>query len=153
MFKWLECSWQKQIKQPSGGMTNTATFLYSIYKTDYVSRVSKTYRPLRERRNKRQLPPSDSSFKAAKQENRSQGGSDVEINTRALTSHSKHNRSRMKYYGYNLTIPKCRISSNNDGSCRRRFFLFSHIKGLIVRGKRLFEGGDYFTYRLLEVVS
>ena len=35
LFKWLECSWQKQIKQPSGGMTNTfATFLYSIYKTD-----------------------------------------------------------------------------------------------------------------------
>ena len=68
----------------------------------------------------------------------------MEINTSALTSHSKHNGSRIKYYAYNLTIPKCRISSNNDGSCRGRLFLFSHIKGVIVRRKVIISNIAYW---------
>ena len=106
-------------------MTNTATCLYSIYKTDYVSRVSKTYRPLRERRNKRQLPPPDSSFKAAKQENRSQGGSDVEINRRALTAHSKHFPETLIYW-------EDETCKNSFNSCFGGFLKSSFMRGLIV---------------------
>ena len=62
----------------------------------------------------------------------------MEINTRALTSHSKHNGSRMKYYAYNLTIPNYRISSNNSRGQEPQWLLSGAIISFFAH-----KGGDY----------
>ena len=62
----------------------------------------------------------------------------MEINTRALTSHSKHNGSRMKYYAYNLTIPNYGISSNNSRGQEPQWLLSGAIISFFAH-----KGGDY----------
>ena len=62
----------------------------------------------------------------------------MEINRRALTSHSKHNGSRMKYYAYNLTIPNYGISSNNSRRQEPQWLLSGAIISFFAH-----KGGDY----------
>ena len=62
----------------------------------------------------------------------------MEINRRALNSHSKHNGSRMKYYAYNLTIPNYGISSNNSRRQEPQWLLSGTIISFFAH-----KGGDY----------
>ena len=77
----------------------------------------------------------------------------MEINTRALTSHSKHNGSRMKYYAYNLTIPNYRISSNNSRGQEPQWLLSGAIISFFAhKGGDYSREGDHLRERLFQIL-
>ena len=78
----------------------------------------------------------------------------MEINRRALTSHSKHNGSRMKYYAYNLTIPNYGISSNNSRMQEPQWLLSGAIISFFAhKGSDYSREGDYLREAIISNIA